>query len=162
MAYKDPNYRRNYYLRNREKAKQQSRDWYFANREEVLKRSAERNPIRNAIARKRKYGLTPEQIEAIVTSQCGRCLLCKKKPEDRGCKPRLIVDHCHASGKVRGMLCDKCNLVLGLVDDDPEVLARMINYLNGHLANAKRGRARLKETTMEASTSSSSDSSGSS
>ena len=43
---------------------------------------------------------------------------------------RLAVDHCHVTGKVRGLLCCNCNRALGLLKDDPKILANLIDYLN--------------------------------
>lgn len=74
----------------------------------------------------RKYGITLEEKEFMVDSQGGSCAIC-------GCdfsgevKPN--IDHCHATGKVRGILCRKCNSVLGLADDDAHRLGVAISYL---------------------------------
>jgi len=56
--------------------------------------------------------------------QKGRCLICTKIPTKQ-----LVVDHCHTTGKVRGLLCDKCNFLLGLANDQINVLQNAIAYL---------------------------------
>jgi hypothetical protein len=56
-----------------------------------------------------RYGLTEDQFHAMEAAQDGRCAICGKKR-------RLVVDHCHASGKVRGLLCSPCNLAVGFME----------------------------------------------
>lgn len=58
------------------------------------------------------------------------CELCNDPGYGR--KPSIVFDHCHASGKPRGWLCDRCNKTLGLVKDDINLLYKMINYLEFH------------------------------
>lgn len=72
----------------------------------------------------RKYGLTPEEVEAMERAQGGRCLIC-------GVEGDLFVDHCHKTGRVRGMLCPSCNTFLGRVEANPDILPRMAEYA-GH------------------------------
>jgi hypothetical protein len=60
--------------------------------------------------------------------QNGVCAICKEKHERRA----LNVDHCHRTNQIRDLLCDRCNLVLGLVKDDTSLLDIMSNYLNQH------------------------------
>jgi formate dehydrogenase maturation protein FdhE len=55
--------------------------------------------------------------------QNGACAICGKKPD------RLVVDHCHSTGKMRGLLCHQCNTVLGLVHESPLALKNAIEYL---------------------------------
>lgn len=58
----------------------------------------------------------------MVERQAGCCAIC-------GQPSKLVVDHCHASGEVRGLLCDDCNVGLGRYDDDPERLLAAAAYL---------------------------------
>lgn len=69
----------------------------------------------------RKYGITLDQLAAMEAAQKGKCAICKEKQP-------LVVDHCHATGQVRKLLCHRCNKVLGLVKEDPTVLKNMIRY----------------------------------
>ena len=73
---------------------------------------------------KQVYGLSLQDYEAMVAQQGGVCRICKTKPA----RP-LFVDHCHASGKVRGLLCHPCNAALGFMRDDPVIAAAATEYL---------------------------------
>ena len=71
-----------------------------------------------------RYGIGVEDYEEMYKNQKGKCAICKKKE-----KKNLDVDHCHATGKIRGLLCRNCNTALGKVYDDPKILAKMFMYL---------------------------------
>lgn len=75
---------------------------------------------------RKTYGLTLDELNGLADSQGGLCAICGTKPE------RPVVDHCHESGKVRGILCDTCNRCLGLLKDDPTVLMSAAAYLIQH------------------------------
>ena len=75
--------------------------------------------------RLRLYGLTREDYERLMRSQGERCAICLSSPD----RP-LVVDHCHATGRVRGLLCGRCNSAIGLMDDDPTRASRAAEYLN--------------------------------
>jgi len=76
----------------------------------------------------KRYGLTVQQYNRIWWRQKGKCAVCGKKK-------RLVVDHNHKTGKVRGLLCDKCNSGLGLFDDNAKRLSQAINYLKNYLTS---------------------------
>lgn len=59
------------------------------------------------------------------------CAICSR-PETRGKTKYLSVDHCHTTGKVRGLLCAKCNTVLGYMNDNPDYLTKAMEYLKKH------------------------------
>lgn len=81
----------------------------------------------------RDYGITKEEYYALLEWQNGVCGICKK-PETKVSRSRglnmLAVDHCHRTGRVRGLLCARCNGVLGWVSDDTSLLRRMSEYIN--------------------------------
>lgn len=81
-----------------------------------------------------RYGITLEQYIEMVAEQNGVCAICKK-PETARNTTRLSIDHCHATGKVRGLLCQQCNKMLGMGKDNPETLQAAINYLNSTATN---------------------------
>lgn len=76
----------------------------------------------------RKYGLTLAEYEVFVEACENRCQICGEEPK-KSDRYALVVDHDHASGKIRGLLCNRCNMGIGLFDDDPEKLNRAIRYL---------------------------------
>jgi hypothetical protein len=71
---------------------------------------------------KRNYGVTPEFYDFMVEWQGGACGIC-------GDSAKLVVDHHHTLGHVRGLICQSCNLMLGHAKDDPERLRQAIAYL---------------------------------
>lgn len=75
--------------------------------------------VRNAV---RRYGVTEEWIRSQppTCAACGGPFLLKREPQ---------VDHCHTTGKVRGLLCRRCNVSLGLVKDSAKVLRGLLAYL---------------------------------
>ena len=75
---------------------------------------------------KRNYGITLEEHTKMYENQNGVCAICKK-PGDGKWK-KLCVDHCHTTGKVRGLLCKRCNIALGEVGDNISTLQKMIEY----------------------------------
>lgn len=73
------------------------------------------------------YGLTPEEYEAMFEAQGRRCAACPNTTPGAG--RQWNVDHCHTTGKVRGILCHGCNLALGMVYDDPARLRSLADYI---------------------------------
>lgn len=73
----------------------------------------------------KRFGITLEEYEKMLIDQHGVCCLCGRECH-RG---RLAVDHCHTTGKIRGLLCRKCNIAIGLVNDDPEWMKKAEVYL---------------------------------
>lgn len=74
---------------------------------------------------KRKYGITEAQRDEMISSQMGICVICPSAPAAH-------VDHCHETGRVRGVLCFNCNSAIGKLGDDPDTLRRAIAYLEGN------------------------------
>ena len=73
---------------------------------------------------RRKYGLTQNLFEGLVSAQLGHCAICGAN-EDL----KLHVDHDHNTKKVRGLLCGKCNKAIGLLNDSPDLLRAAADYL---------------------------------
>jgi len=71
----------------------------------------------------RRLGVTREDYDRALAEQKGRCAICESEPR------RLHIDHDHATGKLRGLLCHHCNTALGNLRDDPERLRAAIRYL---------------------------------
>ena len=70
----------------------------------------------------RAYGLTEEVYNALYDKQSGKCAICKTNTT-------LVVDHCHSSREIRGLLCNACNVGLGAFRDSPNLLKSAIDYL---------------------------------
>jgi hypothetical protein len=78
----------------------------------------------------RRFGVTEAELDTLLATQKGRCAICKSAtPYGSG---DWAIDHDHATGQVRGLLCSKCNLALGLLSDDPKVIAAALRYVNRH------------------------------
>ncbi|GAA2378631.1 endonuclease VII domain-containing protein [Streptomyces viridochromogenes] len=73
---------------------------------------------------KRRYGLTSVERDALVVSQGGVCCICLAALPEH-------VDHCHETGRVRGVLCFSCNAALGQFKDRPDVMRRAAAYVEG-------------------------------
>jgi hypothetical protein len=73
------------------------------------------------------YGLTIEQYRGIYEAQEGKCAICGKHAA------KLRIDHHHGDGMVRGLLCNECNLGLGLFRDSSLILQRAAGYIDGRL-----------------------------
>jgi uncharacterized protein YbaR (Trm112 family) len=95
---------------------------------EARKRAKVSNPERIARekrrARVRSYGISPEQYDELKMRQGGRCAICGAQPQRE-----LDIDHCHLTGRVRGLLCNRCNKALGIMDDSAMLLSSAVQYL---------------------------------
>lgn len=79
----------------------------------------------------KNYGITFQQFYELIGSQNGLCALCKIKlgPEIQNAATAPVVDHCHKTGKVRGILHRKCNSALGIIGDSLDAAKNLIAYL---------------------------------
>mgnify|MGYP000647893817 CR=1 FL=1 len=77
---------------------------------------------------KHKYNLGWDEYLQMVDDQDNKCLLCGSPPDNA--HGRLVVDHCHYTGKVRGLLCIGCNLYLSKIEACPDYLQKVLDYLN--------------------------------
>lgn len=88
----------------------------------------------NAVARKKKkllprITIPKQEYAALLKKQGGKCGICFVEARVNARQERFAVDHCHGSGKIRGLLCHKCNTALGLFKDSPAALQAAIDYL---------------------------------
>jgi recombination endonuclease VII len=81
---------------------------------------------------KKRYGVTLESIREMDLAQGGRCAVCSGDPAEinKTAHHRVLhVDHNHATGRVRGLLCNPCNRAIGFVRDNPEIARKLADYL---------------------------------
>jgi hypothetical protein len=106
-----------HYQRNREQVIAYQKARYVKDKEGSL-----------AYHRQRKYGVTPEQVAQMLYYQDGGCAVCGHIPSEKD-KKGLGLDHCHATGKVRGLLCVRCNAALGMINDSVDILSKLIIHV---------------------------------
>ena len=113
--------------------------YHFAHREKKIALSANwyrENPSKNKNSRLlKRYGITLEQYNQMSSSQNGVCAICQEAEtsKDKSGKIRdLAVDHCHSTGKVRGLLCNRCNHGIGKLRDSIDVLLDAAAYIQKH------------------------------
>ena len=118
-----------YYKKNPEKQKQknnlqkENRKKYYSSEDGV--RSSRKSHL------KRTYGITIEEYEFKLNNQDNKCAICNNyNTHDK--HGVLAVDHCHKTGLIRDLLCFKCNAALGAVNEDIDILKKMIKYLKKH------------------------------
>lgn len=127
---------REYTRANKDKISQYHKSYYRENRDELLVTrqiyaSGHRDEIEDYRLRA-AYGISLAQYEEMLVAQDGRCRICgSDKADSRG--RSLHVDHDHATGRVRGLLCNQCNHAIGLLQDSPERFERAADYLRGKL-----------------------------
>ncbi len=90
---------------------------------------------------KRKYGITIEQYDALLSEQGGACAICGRKPRP---DISLHLDHDHQTGQVRGILCFRCNNALGDFDDDASLLQQAVAYVLSYQATDEIVAARVR------------------
>jgi hypothetical protein len=78
----------------------------------------------------KQYGISSMQYEEMLKNQDYKCAVCNKTEQENN--QRLAVDHEHSTKKVRKLLCNSCNVALGLVNDNPAILTSLISYLKEH------------------------------
>lgn len=97
---------------------------------------------------KSTYDMTVEQYDEMLAAQGGGCGSCggqETRLHQNGRLRSMAVDHDHKTGRVRGILCQRCNITLGLCEEKPEVLMQVIKYITAITDNPERA-AVLAET----------------
>ena len=109
--------RKENYIKKVDSEKEKLGQYYRANKEKF-----------RAYSLKNVYGLSVQEYESMKLAQGCACKICKT--HESNLKRKLFVDHCHETGKVRGLLCQSCNTMLGNAKDNVLVLQAAINYLS--------------------------------
>ena len=78
-----------------------------------------------------RYGISEEQRKELINKQDNKCACCGSEFNDTA-RGRPVIDHCHSSGQVRDIICDRCNITLGLIGDDTGLAKKLIDYLARH------------------------------
>jgi len=112
-------YCRAYYIAHREEFKARNRTYHITRREGIKDQRM-----------LRVYGLSQTAFNSLFNKQGGICAICGNA-DWNGQRP--CIDHDHVTGKVRGLLCSKCNTAQGLIKEDPDIARAMVDYLEGHL-----------------------------
>lgn len=137
MPYKDKKqkseFNRKYRLKHRDKLRAYLKDWQENNWGYWLKyQEKHKEKIKGKLLA--QYGMTVDAYRTLLEAQNGVCKICGKaetQPTKNGTAVReLSVDHDHRTGRVRGLLCNQCNIRLGMVDDNIELMRKMIDYLS--------------------------------
>jgi hypothetical protein len=118
-------YNKSYWQKNREKEIQRYKEWYDSryHDKDQVKRRRKNNY--------KKYGISEKEYMDLYEKNNYCCYICGKEElvKRNGKIKRLAIDHCHKTGKVRGLLCQNCNRGIGLLGDDIERLKSAIKYL---------------------------------
>lgn len=136
---KQREYQRTYRERNRERLNEKNRAYVAANRKaDNARQRAWRaaNPDKAAAIKQRyvekklgaAYGLAPDDYTRLLSEQGGVCAICTA-PQRHRTFTRLVIDHDHATGKVRGLLCSQCTTAIGMTNDSPARLRAAAAYL---------------------------------
>lgn len=102
--------------KDKEKFKEYHKEWRSNNKETI-----------SFYVVKYKYGVTQEIYDEMLIDQNFSCAICEIHVSNL--KRRLVIDHCHKTNKVRGLLCSKCNIGLGHFNDNIKSLSKAIGYL---------------------------------
>ena len=76
-----------------------------------------------------RYGVSKETLDQMYVDQQGKCAICNQFKTEYNKAGGLYVDHCHNTGKVRGLLCNYCNTLLGMAKEDITILLKAVEYL---------------------------------
>lgn len=134
---KKKEYQREWYRKNKEKADKAQKLWletHPGKKQEYSQKSYRKN--KDTINQKRRskfaetrnwylnyhYGISEKQYQDLAVNQNGKCAVC-------GDAEKLFVDHNHETGKVRALLCTRCNTAIGLLRENPEIVQKVKDYL---------------------------------
>lgn len=120
-----PEYQRAYYEKTKDKRREEARRYRSEHADECRTRYTNWRL-------KSTYGLTIENRQELFAAQGFVCAACGTDKPGRSTGFGWDIDHCHTTGKVRGIICLPCNVALGKVRDNPEHLQKLITYLERH------------------------------
>ena len=112
-------YQKNYREKNKDILKEKKKNYHSQTKD-----------YRRWYTLKVRYGITKDDYNKILHSQNGKCAICENTKSGHRNTDEMVVDHCHKTNKVRGLLCNRCNTLLGLIEDNPNFINNVSNYLN--------------------------------
>lgn len=131
--WKDSRYRGGYQHQCKACKYKVSEEWRKRNRESVNAKQREYQRANPDVARrswvKKKYGMTWDEYQSMVFTHDNRCGVCWRTADEAEPGRLLSVDHCHETGRVRGLLCGGCNRALGLLQDDVLRIRKLAEYV---------------------------------
>lgn len=110
-------------------SREKNRQRYLDYRKEHYLNNIDKAALTARVSKMKRFGMTPAQYEEMMVDQNGVCAICGGENEVKS-QFYLHIDHCHKTGKVRGLLCNKCNAMLGMARDSVEILNAAIQYLS--------------------------------
>jgi ribosomal protein S17E len=128
--------------KDKDKALQCKKKWAKANSKLIYQRYKHKAKLWHKTNKKRSYelarkyrlkadyGITPEQYNTMLACQNNLCAICGKDQSQYN--QRFAVDHDHNTGKIRKLLCHRCNTGIGMLDENVSILQSAINYLNSN------------------------------
>lgn len=116
---------RAYYVANRERLLARNRSWGLLNQEHRRAYRASRARRTKDLTLRRVYGITIDDFDAMVALQDGRCGICRRETPSEG-RLGLGVDHDHETGRVRGLLCLRCNTAVEWAETHREAMERWL------------------------------------
>lgn len=116
-------YKARYYKKNKTRILKRNQQYYLHNTEKVEKQKFK-------YYLRYKFGIEIDQYQELHQQQSGRCAICGyAEPQDASTTAKLYVDHSHATGRIRGLLCMNCNIALGHFRESLTILKNAVNYL---------------------------------
>lgn len=119
-------------LKNKKRRERYKTDAVYREREKQKTRDYNnKHPNKKLQQHLNKYNMTISDYESMYNTQNGKCAICGNDGDKNNKYRPLYIDHDHKTGKVRGLLCSKCNFLLGNSNDDVNILLNAIEYLGG-------------------------------
>lgn len=115
------------YLRNKEKYRIKNKNW-----RKNLKNKEKQKIYNKKSHLKIRFGLSVEEYDTMIKKQNNKCASCGITFNENNNSERPCIDHDHKIGKIREILCNNCNLTLGIMSDDAEKLINLVKYLEKH------------------------------
>lgn len=115
--------------KNRKRCADIAREW--------RKKNVEKDRWYNTVRYLRtRYKITPERYKELLDEHNHKCAICGglESRNRRGIRMKLCIDHCHKTGKIRGILCSSCNSAIGYLRDDPSIIGKCIEYVEKYKA----------------------------